>query len=227
MGMICVGIDVSKDRLDVHVLPADQAFAVARNGEGLAELVDRLKRLAPALVAVEATGGFETMVAAALAAAALPLAVVNPAQVRHFAQALGRRAKTDPIDAAMIARFAEATRLEPRPLADEATRFLADLVARRRQIIEMIVAEKNRERRTDVKHVKKSIGRVITALEKELASVDADIDDETLVENLDRAGSRNRGFRFPGRHIRLSYLIRQCLRQQCFRQRCFRRQHFR
>jgi transposase len=117
------------------------------------------------------------MVAAALAAAALPLAVVNPAQVRHFAQALGRRAKTDPIDAAMIARFAEATRLEPRPLADEATRFLADLVARRRQIIEMIVAEKNRERRTDVKHVKKSIGRVITALEKELASVDADIDD--------------------------------------------------
>ena len=177
MGMICVGIDISKDRLDVHVLPADQAFAVARNGEGLAELVDRLKRLAPALVAVEATGGFETMVAAALAAAALPLAVVNPAQVRHFAQALGRRAKTDPIDAAMIARFAEATRLEPRPLADEATRFLADLVARRRQIIEMIVAEKNRERRTDVKHVKKSIGRVITALEKELASVDADIDD--------------------------------------------------
>ena len=175
--MICVGIDVSKDRLDVHVLPADQAFAVARNGEGLAELVDRLKRLAPALVAVEATGGFETGVAAALAAAALPLAVVNPAQVRHFAQALGRRAKTDPIDAAMIARFAEATRLEPRPLADEATRFLADLVARRRQIIEMIVAEKNRERRTDVKHVKKSIGRVITALEKELASVDADIDD--------------------------------------------------
>ena len=175
--MICVGIDISKDRLDVHVLPADQAFAVARNGEGLAELVDRLKRLAPALVAVEATGGFETMVAAALAAAALPLAVVNPAQVRHFAQALGRRAKTDPIDAAMIARFAEATRLEPRPLADEATRFLADLVARRRQIIEMIVAEKNRERRTDVKHVKKSIGRVITALEKELASVDADIDD--------------------------------------------------
>ena len=90
--MICVGIDISKDRLDVHVLPADQAFAVARNGEGLAELVDRLKRLAPALVAVEATGGFETMVAAALAAAALPLAVVNPAQVRHFAQALGRRA---------------------------------------------------------------------------------------------------------------------------------------
>jgi transposase len=87
---------------------------------------------------VEATGGFETVVAAALAGAGLPLVVVNPAQVRHFAQALGRRAKTDPIDAAMIARFVAATRPELRPLADEATQMLADLVARRRQIIEMI-----------------------------------------------------------------------------------------
>jgi transposase len=175
--MVCAGLDVSKDRLDVHVLPANEAFAVARNGEGLAELVTRLQGFAPTLVAIEATGGFETVVAAALAGAGLPLAVVNPAQVRHFAQALGRRAKTDPIDAAVIAHFAEATRLEPHPLADEATRLLADLVARRRQIIEMIVAEKNRERRIDAKRIKKSIERLIAALEKELASVDAEIDD--------------------------------------------------
>src|SRR6202167_1682939 len=102
--------------------------------------------------------------------------VVNPAQVRHFAQALGQRAKTDPIDAQMIARFVEATKPDLRPLADEATQLLADLVARRRQIIEMIVAERNRERRVAVKRIKKSIARLIAALEKELAEIDAEID---------------------------------------------------
>ena len=125
---------------------------------------------------MEATGGFETVVAAALAGAGLPLVVVNPAQVRHFARALGRRAKTDTIDAAMIARFVEATRPELRPLADDATRLLADLVARRRQIIEMIVAERNRERRVSVKRIAKSIARLIAALEKELTEIDSEID---------------------------------------------------
>ena len=100
-----VGIDVLKDRLDVHAHPAGEAFAVARNGEGLAQLCDRVKALSPVLIAVEATSGFETVVAASLAAAGLPVVVVNPAQVRHYAQALGKRAKTDPIDAAVIARF--------------------------------------------------------------------------------------------------------------------------
>ena len=84
-----VGIDVSKDRLDVHVLPQDEAFSVERNGKGLGELVERLKSFAPNLVAVEATGGFETTTAAAVAGAGLPLAVINPAQIRHYAQALG------------------------------------------------------------------------------------------------------------------------------------------
>jgi len=171
-----VGIDVSKDRLDVHVLPEGQAFSVSRDGKGLAELIERLGSTPLERVAVEATGGFETVVAAALAGAGLPLVVVNPAQVRHFAQALGQRAKTDPIDALMIARFVAATQPELRPLADEATRLLADLVARRRQIIDMIVAERNRERRTQVKRIKKSIARLIAALEKELAEVDAEID---------------------------------------------------
>jgi transposase len=132
MGMGFVGIDVSKDRLDVHILPDGAAFSVARDGKGLAELIERLAGLPLERVAVEATGGFETIVAAGLAGAGLPLVVVNPAQVRHFAQALGQRAKTDPIDAAMIARFVEATKPPLRALADAATRLLADLVARRR-----------------------------------------------------------------------------------------------
>ena len=89
--MKAVGIEVSKDRLDVHVFPQGIAFAVARDGKGLAELIERLAPLTPDLVAVEATGGFETVVAAALAGARLPLVVVNPAQVRHYAQAVGKR----------------------------------------------------------------------------------------------------------------------------------------
>lgn len=171
-----VGIDVSKDRLDVHVVPEGAAFAVARDGAGIEALAARLSALSCALVAVEATGGFETVVAAGLAAAGLPVAVVNPAQVRAFATALGKRAKTDPIDAAVIARFAAATKPAVRPLADEATRLLADLVARRRQIVAMIGAERQREKRAPAR-VKKSIARLVKALERELASLDGDIDD--------------------------------------------------
>jgi transposase len=172
-----VGIDVSKDRLDVHVRPSGQSFAVARNGEGLSELVERVGALAPTLVAVEATGGYETIVAAAVAGAGIALAVVNPAQVRHFAQAIGKRAKTDPIDAAVIAHFAEATKPPPRPLPDEQAQLLADLVARRRQIVEMIGAERQREKRAVNRRVRKSIARIIVALEKELLDVDTDIGD--------------------------------------------------
>lgn len=171
-----VGIDVSKDRLDVHVCPGGQAFAVARNGKGLHELVERLRGVEPSLVAVEATGGYETIVAAAIAGAQLPLVVVNPAQVRHFAQAVGKRAKTDPIDAAVIARFAEAVKPEPRELPDEAARLLAELVSRRSQIIEMLVAERQREKRASAVRVRKSLARHIKMLEKELPEVDRDID---------------------------------------------------
>lgn len=174
---IVVGIDVSKDRLDVHLRPSAEAFAVARDGAGLARLGDRLKALAPALVALEATGGYETVVAATLAAAGLPVVIVNPGQVRSFARALGKRAKTDPIDAAVIAHFAEATAPEVRPLPDAATQMLADLVARRRQIIEMTGAEHQRLRRMTLPRVRRSIERLIRALEKELADLDRDIDD--------------------------------------------------
>jgi transposase len=177
MDAVFVGIDVSKDRLDAHVLPMGEAFAVTRDSEGVSELIARLERVRPAIIGVEATGGFERFVAAALGAALLPFVVVNPAQVRAFAQAIGKRAKTDPIDAAVIARFVEATKPEVRPLPDELTQQLADLVARRRQIIQMIVAEKQREKRTSVPRLKRSIQRLLTALQKELESLDEDIND--------------------------------------------------
>lgn len=177
MEFIAVGIDVSKDRLDVAVRPSGEAFAVERNGSGLDRLVSRLRELSPQIVALEATGGFETVAAAALAGAGLPVVIANPAQIRAFAKAIGQRAKTDPIDAAVIAHFAEATKPQVRALPDEASRLLADLVARRRQIVEMIGAEHQREKRMTLPRLKKSIARLVKVLEKELASVDTDIDD--------------------------------------------------
>jgi transposase len=176
MDTIVVGIDVSKQRLDFHILPTHEAFAVDRDAAGIEAAIDRLAPLRPQIVAVEATGGFETVVAASLTAAGLPLVVVNPAQIRAFAQALGKRAKTDPIDAAVIAQFVVATNPEVRPLPDVETRALADLVARRRQIIQMIVAERQREKRAAAR-TRRSIARLIKVLEKELTSVDQDIDD--------------------------------------------------
>jgi len=131
MDAIVVGIDVSKERLDVAMRPTGETFVVSRDAEGLDALIAKLTPLAPVAVAVEATGGYETVVAASLAAAGLAVVVVNPAQVRSFAQALGKRAKTDPLDAGVIAHFVEATRPQIRPLPDEETRLLADLVARR------------------------------------------------------------------------------------------------
>jgi transposase len=174
MDAIVVGIDVSKDRLDICVRPGGESFAVSRDAAGLEALVKRLAVLKPSVVAAEATGGFETVVAASLGAAGLPVVVVNPAQVRSFAQALGRRAKTDPIDAAVIAHFAEAVRLEARPLPDVDTQMLADLVTRRRQIIQMIVAERQREKRASGR-MKKSIARLLKALQAELSEIDEDI----------------------------------------------------
>lgn len=173
-----VGIDVSKDRLDVAVLPSGESFVVSRDAAGLDELLARLRPLAPELVALEATGGFETVVAATLAAAGLAVAVVNPAQVRAFGRALGQRAKTDPIDARLIARFAATTRPAARPLPDEATTRLADLVARRRQIIAMMVAERQRQKRFAERRLQKSFARLLEALQRELSEVEAEIGDD-------------------------------------------------
>jgi len=172
MDAMVIGIDVSKDWLDVAVRPTGESFAFKRTAAGIEDLVERLKDLSPALVAIEATGGFEAVVAAALAGAGLPVVVVNPAQVRAFAVALGKRAKTDPIDAAVIAHFAEATKPQLRQLPDEKTRFLADLIARRRQIVEMLAAESQRARRISDHRLTRSITRLRKALEEELAELE-------------------------------------------------------
>jgi len=172
-----VGIDVAKDRLDIHVRPGGESFAVARDGEALAVLVERLQTLAPALIAIEATGGYETVVASALAAAQLPLAVVNPRQIRDFARATGKLAKTDRLDAAAIAHFAEAIRPPARPIADAQAQALGELVARRRQVIEMMVAERNRRRMASQRRVIRAIERHLALLQAELSELEGDIDD--------------------------------------------------
>ena len=178
MDAMVVGIDVSKDQLDVAVRPTGESFVFKRTGLGIEDLVAQLEALSPKMVAIEATGGFEAVVAAGLTGAGLPVVVVNPAQVRAFAQALGKRAKTDLIDAAVIAHFAEATKPELRQMPDEMTRLLAGLVARRRQIVEMIAAEGQRARRMSDKRLIKSIARLRKALEKELSELDVLIGDQ-------------------------------------------------
>lgn len=171
-----VGVDVAKDKLDVHVRPSGEAFVVARDHKGLAELVAKLKALQPSLVLLEATGGFERMVAAALAGAQLPLVVINPRQIRDFARASGRLAKTDAIDAAVIARFAEAMRPEPRPVPTAEAEALDEMIGRRRQILEMIVAEGARKRTTASKRIVREIERHLTYLQKLLDALDEDLD---------------------------------------------------
>jgi len=174
---IFIGIDVAKDRLDVHVRPTGEAFAVARDGEGLERLVDRLAALAPRLVVLEATGGYETVVASRLAAAGVPLAVVNPRQIRDFARATGKLAKTDALDAAAIAHFADAVRPQHRPVASAEAQLLGELVARRRQLIEMMVAERNRRRMVTVRRLLKAIDRHLELLQAQLAELETDIDE--------------------------------------------------
>ena len=176
MELVYVGIDVAKDRLDVHVRPKGEAFALARDAAGLEALCARLVELAPALVVLEATGGFEVMVAAALAAAKLPLAVVNPRQIRDFARATGRLAKTDALDAAAIAHFAEAVKPQPRPLSDAAAQALGELVTRRRQVIDMMVAERQRTRQLTQRRLLKGIERHLAMLQKELSTLEQDLD---------------------------------------------------
>ena len=172
-----VGIDVSKHRLDVHVCPSGQTYTAARDSTGLQQLVGSLRKLAPALIVLEATGGFEITVAAALASAGLPLAVVNPRQIRDFARATGRLAKTDALDAQVIALFAERIRPEPRPLADADSQNLAELIARRRQVVEMIGMETNRLYQVRNARVQRMLRTTVNALTAQLAELDRDIDD--------------------------------------------------
>ncbi|WP_192182910.1 IS110 family transposase [Mesorhizobium amorphae] len=184
MDAIVVGIDVSMDRLDVHVLPSGEAFFVANDASGVEMLASRLAGLGPNVVALEATGGFEMLAASTLSAAGLPVVVVNPAQVRSFADALGRRAKTDTIDAAVIARFAVASGVKAKPLADEQTRLFAELITRRRQIGAMIVAEEARLKRAANRQLKKSISRLLVALRREMETLDDDLDSQVRTSPL-------------------------------------------
>ena len=139
-----VGIDIAKAHLDLGVYPPTTPYRVAHDEAGLAALVAHVQTLAPALVVLEATGGLETDVATALAVAGVPVAVVNPRQVRDFAKAVGHLAKTDQIDADVLALFAARIQPPPRPLPDAAQHALTALVARRRQLVEMLTAERNR-----------------------------------------------------------------------------------
>lgn len=171
--LVYVGIDVAKDQLDVHILPSGEALAFPNDDAGLLRLTTLLVGLPPALVVLEATGGYEARLAADLAAAGLSLAVVNPRQVRNFARATGRLAKTDRIDAALIALFAERIRPEPRPLPDAQAQALAELVARRRQVVEMIVMEGNRRRCVRNPKVRTAIEATLAMLRAQLAGLRA------------------------------------------------------
>lgn len=176
MDMIA-GIDVSKARLDVAIEPSGITLSVDNNDQGIDELVQHLKAQHVDLIALEATGGYETLVAAKLSASGLCVIIVNPSQVRSYANAIGRRAKTDEIDAQVIAAFVLATKPQIRPLRDAQTQALSALVDRRRQIVQMIVAEENRLRLAIEKPTQKSIKRLLVALRREMESIDTDLDD--------------------------------------------------
>jgi transposase len=173
--LIFVGIDVSKAQLDVEIRPTGEKESVANDKAGIKALVKRLAKLQPTLIVLEATGGYERQVAQALVRAELPVVVVNPRQVRDFAKATGQLAKTDRIDAGVLAHFGEAVRPELRSLPDEVTLELRALTARRRQVIEMIGAETNRLTMTS-KAVGKRIDAHIRWLERELERADQDLD---------------------------------------------------
>jgi len=172
---IFIGIDVSKARLDVAIRPSGQTESVSNDTAGIEALVKRLSESRPALIVLEATGGVERSVTRALASAELPVVVVNPRQVRDFAKATGQLAKTDRIDAQVLARFAQAVRPALRPLPDEVSWELRAGVTRRRQITEMIVAERNRLGATS-KAIRKRIEAHIRWLESELDRADQDLD---------------------------------------------------
>ena len=171
---IYIGIDVAKAKVDVAVRPTGERWEVPRDEAGIPQLVSALKALGLAVVLLEATGGLELPLVAALAADALPVVVVNPRQVRDFARASGKLAKTDALDAAVLAHFAEAMQPPVRPLRDAETQVLNSLVARRRQLIDILVAEKNRLGAA-TSAVRPRIEAHIAWLEQELNDVDEEL----------------------------------------------------
>ena len=170
------GIDVAKGHLDVHLLPQEQSFRCTTDAKGLAELVERLMAATPDLVVMEATGGYQTSIAAELTAAGFKVAVVNPRQVRDFAKALGLLAKTDAIDAYVIARFGLAVQPQCRAMPDEQELAVKELMARRGQLVKMRTAESNRLEHARSSDVANSIHQVIRTIEKLIEKIDRDLD---------------------------------------------------
>jgi transposase len=173
--MSFVGIDVSKAQLDVAIRPSGERLQVANSEEGIAGLIGRLGQEPPELVVLEATGGYQAAVVAGLGLAKLSVAVVNPRQVRDFARALGRLAKTDALDSDVLAQFGEVMKPRPKQLLDEETIALEALVARRRQVVEMITAEKNRLAQSH-KSLRVGIKSHINFLQRELQDINRDLD---------------------------------------------------
>ena len=167
-----VGIDVAKAQLDVAVRPSGDRWEVPHDEAGVRQMVSRLTALEPGMVLLEASGGLELPLVAALAAEAVPVVVINPRQVRDFARATGKLAKTDALDAAVLARFAEVVRPPVRPLRDAETQFLNSLVARRLQVMNMLVSEKNRLSAATTVAVRPRIEAHIAWLERELDDLD-------------------------------------------------------
>lgn len=176
-----VGIDVAQDQLDVHVLPTAVHFTCPYDTNGIASLVSRLREEHPTVIIMEATGGYEITLAAELGAAGLPVAIVNPRQVRDFARGIGKLAKTDKIDAFVLARFGETNRPEPQAMPTDEEKQIKELVTRRRQLVGLRASEKNRRHSARSIRVQQSIDTVITTLDRELVEIDRDIDD--LIRN--------------------------------------------
>jgi transposase len=175
LSQVFVGIDVAKVQLDIAIRPTGERWVVANDDEGIATLVVRLQEIAPQLIVLEATGGYQRTVVAVLAAAGLPVVVVNPRQARDFAKATGQLAKTDRLDARALAHFADAVRPAPRPLPDAQTEELRALLARRRQLVAMRTAEQNRLGSAPPR-LQADIQAHITWLTERLAALDNDLD---------------------------------------------------
>jgi len=176
-----IGIDISKEQLDVHVLPKAVHFTCKNDVSGIELLVSRLQEENPVVIIMEASGGHEITLAAELGAAGLPLAIVNPRQVRDFARGIGKLAKTDAIDAFVLARFGETNRPEPQAIPTDEQKQIKELVTRRRQLVALRASEKHRCHAARSTRVKQSIRTVMATIERELEDIDRDIDD--LIRN--------------------------------------------
>ncbi len=174
---VFVGIDVSKDRLDVATKPETVHFQVDNNDQGIAALIQRLVELKPRLILLEASGGFETLAGASLRQADLPAQIINPRQVREFARSTGKLAKTDKIDASVLAHFAQLLQPPLRPWPEAQQQELAALMTRRRQLVEMLVMEKNRLGTAWSPKVRKSLQVHLQLLQEQLRELEQDLDD--------------------------------------------------